>query len=149
MFGRNRLPPYSLCTFLYHEEWVVDPSETLVVIYHITWHHIREGSILNTVYGPKDDLRKRRNKCAGAKVLGEWFAATTHSENIRTVHSLPTRYSKCVMFSVCAEESVAPTNSSPVVPPIVSSLPHSASHALSPPPPRGGHFVAVESLFAI
>jgi hypothetical protein len=42
---------------------------------------------------------------------------TVHPASIRTVHTLTTHNSKCLMFSVCAERSVAATSSSPVVPP--------------------------------
>ena len=41
------------------------------------------------------------------------------------MHSLTTRYSKCLKFSVCVQQNSLSllTNSSPVVPPIASSPP--------------------------
>jgi hypothetical protein len=69
----------------------------------------------------------------------EWRFATTHPKSICLVHSFTALWSKRLMFSlwVVAEMSVAATNSSPVFPPIASSPPHRARHAL----PRGNHLL--------
>jgi len=66
---------------------------------------------------------------------GAWQLLLPHPESIRTVNSLTTRYSKCLMFlspCVVAEQSVAPTNKTSSSAPIDSNHPHRARHAHSP-----------------
>jgi len=66
---------------------------------------------------------------------GAWQLLLPHPENIGTVHSLKTRYSKSLMFlspCVAAEQFDATTNKSRSSAPIASSHPHRARHAHSP-----------------
>jgi len=66
---------------------------------------------------------------------GAWQLLLPHPESIRTVHSLTTHYSKCLMFlspCVVAEQSVAPTSKSSNSAPIDSNHPHRPRHAHSP-----------------
>jgi hypothetical protein len=60
--------------------------------------------------------------------------ATSHSDNIPTVHS---EMFDVFIMRLFAEMSVAPTNSSPVVPLITRNPPHRARHV----PPRGNHIL--------
>ena len=63
------------------------------------------------------------NRCACLVFRGECFP-TVHPESIFTVVSLTTRYSKCLMFSVCVivvELPVNSTNSSPQIPPLLNA----------------------------
>jgi len=63
-------------------------------------------------------------------VLSDEFA-TIRPEGICTVHPLTARYLKCLMFSVCLEQSVVATNSKP-------GVTRAAPDTPPPPTPPGG-----------
>jgi len=69
-----------------------------------------------------------------------WWITSCYYPCWKHTHSEPAHYTLLEMldvFSTCLvlEQSVAPTNSSPLVPLVVSSLPHRTSY---PPPPFAG-----------
>ena len=78
---------------------------------------------------------QKSNRCACARFRSKWRVPTNHPESIRT--SALAHYALLEMvdiFNLCivAEQYVAPTNSSPVIPPTASSPPHRATHAFLP-----------------
>jgi len=58
-----------------------------------------------TVHRTQNDLCSGMQQCACARFRGEWRVATTHSEIIHIVYSLPIRYSK--VNSARAQDFVA------------------------------------------